>query len=115
VHQTKQGLGRDPEARNISPDQKRGLPNTTAPDNSTTPVAGERYGHWQVLGADALGRRIACRCTCGAVRIVAVAALKSGVNTSCGCQAPTPENRKAFRETQAQQMFLSDFGFWEKI
>lgn len=75
-------------------------------------ITGEKFGHWQVLGADATGKRIACRCVCGVVRIVGVAALRSGACTSCGCQKPTSEQRKASRRDRGQ-MLLSDFGFFD--
>jgi hypothetical protein len=46
------------------------------------------------------------------VRIVGVAALRSGACTSCGCQKPTSEQRKASRRDRGQ-MLLSDFGFFD--
>ena len=44
-------------------------------DRTAMTAPGERFDHWQVLGADATGKRIACKCVCGVVRIVGVAAL----------------------------------------
>ena len=61
-------------------------------ESAVTP--GEKFGHWQVLGADATGKRIACKCVCGVVRIVGIAALRNGACTSCGCQKPTSDQRK---------------------
>jgi hypothetical protein len=64
-------------------------------------IAGEKFEHWQVLGADATGKRIACRCDCGVVRIIGASALRSGACTSCGCQKPTAAQREAFRQTRS--------------
>jgi hypothetical protein len=85
-------------------------PSLSAPQQAP---ADENFGHWQVLGADATGKRVACRCVCGVVRIVGVVALRSGACTSCGCQKPTSAQRKTARDTC--QILLSDFGLVEKI
>ena len=52
---------------------------------SDTIIPGAEVGHWLVLAVDATGRRAGCRCRCGTVREVSVAALTSGTSTSCGC------------------------------
>jgi hypothetical protein len=78
-------------------------------------ITGEKFGHWQVLGADATGKRIACKCVCGTVRIVGASALRSGARTSCGCQKPTSDQREASRHAHHRQMLLSDFGWFEKF
>jgi hypothetical protein len=78
--------------------------------------AGQRFGSWEVLSADVTGKRIACRCSCGQVRVVAVSALESGANTSCGgCTASAPADRRRLNEDPYRQMLLSDFGWFEKI
>jgi len=42
--------------------------------------------HWTVLGTDETGKRIAVRCRCGALRLLAASSLKDGtVAKSCGC------------------------------
>ena len=74
---------------------------------------GARFGAWEILSADVTGKRIACRCSCGQVRIVAASALKSGANTSCGCKPPTTTQREAARNTRREQMLLSDFGYFD--
>jgi len=50
-----------------------------------TIIPSAKIGHWHVLAVDATGRRAGCRCRCGTVREVSVAALLSGESTSCGC------------------------------
>ena len=79
-----------------------------------TSEPGPRFGHWQVLVIDKSGKRATCRCICGAVHAVAIAALKNGDCTSCGCKPPTSENREAVRSSRARQMLLSDFEIFDK-
>jgi hypothetical protein len=83
-----------------------GFPNTIASEDMPTAAAdfgGRRFGFWVALGADPTGKRIACRCACGRVQQVALAALQTGQSRSCGC-APLPrKQRLALRnETEAR-------------
>jgi hypothetical protein len=49
-------------------------------------------GHWRVLRVTY--RRALCRCRCGQVHEVAVAALEDGSSLSCGCSALSrPKNK----------------------
>ena len=57
-------------------------------DRITTTVAIDaQIGHWRVLSI--AHRRALCRCRCGAVHEVSVAALEDGSSNSCGCSPPT--------------------------
>ena len=56
-------------------------------------LAGRRFGSWTILAVDPTGKRVACRCVCGRVQQVAVAALQSGERRSCGCSRGRPEQR----------------------
>jgi hypothetical protein len=53
---------------------------------------GKQFGAWTLIKIDATGKRGLCRCQCGAIHEVAVAALESGVCRSCGC-APLQARR----------------------
>jgi hypothetical protein len=64
----------------------------SAPD-----LAGRRFGSWTALGTDPTGKRVACRCACGAVRQVAIEALRSGQSTSCGCAPISRDQTLALR------------------
>ena len=68
----------------------------SAPD-----LAGRRFGSWTVLGADPTGKRIVCRCACGRVRQVALAALELGESLSCGC-APLPQDQQGKFRAEAE-------------
>jgi hypothetical protein len=61
-----------------------------------------RYGHWTVLAADDSGKRITCRCRCGEIRVVALAALQNGSCTSCGCRPMSPAQREELRADRAR-------------
>ena len=53
---------------------------------STLPdVELRRFGRWAVINTDTVGKRALCRCDCGALREIAIAALADGSTTSCGC------------------------------
>jgi hypothetical protein len=54
----------------------------------TTPtiVSDQTFGHWRVLRI--AHRRALCRCRCGRVHEVSVAALEDGSSVSCGCSRP---------------------------
>lgn len=49
-------------------------------------MVGERFGRWTLL-APRDGRRVECRCDCGAARLVVFADLAGGRSKSCGCLA----------------------------
>ena len=55
---------------------------------------GQRIGNWEVLVADDTGKRITCRCRCGAIRVVALTALESGACRSCGCDELRAEHAR---------------------
>jgi hypothetical protein len=61
--------------------------------------------NWQVLGVD--GRRAQRACQCGAVRVIAVDALRTGTCApNCGCAALTSEQvalRRGETERQRRQ------------
>jgi hypothetical protein len=53
-----------------------------------------KVGHWRVLRV--VHRRALCRCDCGSVREVAIAALEDKSSLSCGCSALSrPKDQKA--------------------
>ncbi len=56
-----------------------------------------KFGAWVVIGIDAAGKRAGCRCACGRVQTISVAALEDGSSRSCGCQPPPRAQRAAFR------------------
>ena len=66
-------------------------------------IPGVEVGHWLVLAVDATGRRAGCRCRCGTVREVSVAALTSGTSTSCGCAALSREQVESLRVSKVEQ------------
>jgi hypothetical protein len=66
----------------------------SAPDD----LAGRSFGAWTVLAIDAVGKRAACRCKCGAVRQVAITALENGECASCGCSPLPREQRRELRD-----------------
>jgi hypothetical protein len=70
-----------------------------------------RFGHLEVLSADTTSKRIACRCSCGQVRIVAIDALLCGVRASCGCAPISSEHRRAFSEAQSQRQSQRDYAW----
>jgi hypothetical protein len=63
---------------------------------------GATFGSWTVLSIDNGGRRAACRCVCGTVRVVSVEALNGGVSSSCGCQQLSPRQSAMLREEAAR-------------
>jgi hypothetical protein len=65
-------------------------------------AVGMTFGSWAVLSVDNTGRRAACRCVCGTVRIVSVEALNGGVSSSCGCQQLSPRQSAVLREEAAR-------------
>jgi hypothetical protein len=71
-----------------------------------------KFGHRQVLGADATDKRVAC--VCGVVRIVGAAALKRRRLHIVRLQKPTTDQREASRRIHYRQMLLFDFRFFEK-
>jgi hypothetical protein len=73
---------------------------------------GRQFGAWEVLGLDATGRRAGCRCSCGTVRQVAVAALASGASTSCGCTPLSAEQGDALRAEAAGRRWKRGLGSW---
>jgi hypothetical protein len=69
---------------------------------AATIVAGAKFGHLDVIGVDAGGRRVACRCVCTKVLTLSADALRGG-RTSCGCKPLSREQSDALRrETTAQ-------------
>jgi hypothetical protein len=66
-------------------------------------VPGMRIRNWEVLSVDPTGKRITCRCRCGAIRVVALTALESGACTSCGCRPLTLAQRSELRAEQARR------------
>jgi hypothetical protein len=65
---------------------------------------GIRINSWEILSVDPSGRRACCECCCGAVRIIAVDALASGLAAaSCGCQPIAPAQSAALRQEAEQQ------------
>ncbi len=66
------------------------------------------FGFWTVISADATGKRAACRCVCGTVRVIAVEALASGASTSCGCQTLSPQQARALRDEAARRRLWRD-------
>ena len=58
---------------------------------SPTIAIDAKIGCWRVLRV--VHRRALCRCDCGSVREVAIAALEDKSSLSCGCQAPRDKNR----------------------
>jgi hypothetical protein len=79
---------------------------------SMTITIGQQFGAWEVLSLDATGRRAGCRCRCGTVREVAVAALTDGTSRSCGCARPTAEQVAALRAEAARRCWKRDEGSW---
>jgi hypothetical protein len=73
---------------------------------------GQQFGSWEVLGLDATGRRVGCRCSRGTVRQVAVAALTSGASTSCGCAPLSAEQGDTLRAEAARRRWERDAGTW---
>jgi hypothetical protein len=69
--------------------------NTT--DNNITIAVDSKIGHWRVLSI--AHRRALCRCDCGNVREVAIAALADGTSTSSACAALSKNisNQQPFR------------------
>jgi hypothetical protein len=53
-------------------------------------MSGVFFGAWHVIGADASGRRVWVRCTCGTTRQMALAVLQAGESTGCGCTTSPP-------------------------
>lgn len=49
---------------------------------------GHRFGLIEVIGEpeSGKGRRVECRCDCGTVKLIRIAALRQGTTTSCGCR-----------------------------
>jgi hypothetical protein len=77
-----------------------------------TVTIGQQFGAWEVVGVDATGRRAGCRCSCGTVRTVAVAALTDGTSRSCGCVPLTVEQGAALRAEAARRCWKRDEGSW---
>jgi hypothetical protein len=69
-----------------------------------------RINHWTVAALD--GRRAVCRCRCGNVRIISVAALKSGESTSCGCMPVSSERAASMRAEAEEQKRQRDLRRW---
>jgi hypothetical protein len=119
MHQTTQGPGREPEAKDISPEPTRDILSTDSRDSSTatelaaafTPT--RRIGHWSVLSVDSSGKRATCQCVCGRIHVLGVEALELGITTSCGCRPPPLQNREAFRLEQSRQKRQRDLGGWK--
>ena len=65
---------------------------------------GQRVSNWEILSLDPGGKRACCSCTCGAVRILSVAALLDGTaSPSCGCQQLSRGQSDALRREAEQQ------------
>jgi hypothetical protein len=69
-----------------------------------------QYGHWTVVGADETGKRITCRCRCGAVHVVALDALDDGTSSSCGCRPLSRRQRSNRAAEQKWRQLQFDFG-----
>jgi hypothetical protein len=48
-----------------------------------------QFGAWRVIGSDPTGRRVWCRCKCGAIREVSREALELGESQGCGACTAT--------------------------
>jgi hypothetical protein len=70
-------------------------------------IAGVRVGHWRILSVT--GRQTTCQCACHVVCVVAIAALKDGTSTSCGCMPLTPQQRERVR---AERTDVRDWFDW---
>jgi hypothetical protein len=71
-------------------------------ESGTMLKPGDHINSWTVIQTD--GARATCICKCDSVRILAVAALLDGTATpSCGCQAPTPQQRWEELEAAAEK------------
>jgi hypothetical protein len=77
-----------------------------------TIIPGAPVGHWLVLAVDATGRRADCRCRCGTVREVSVAALVNGESTSCGCAPLTTPQLEALRQEAGQELRRRELKNW---
>jgi hypothetical protein len=77
-----------------------------------TVTIGQQFGSWEVLGLDATGRRAGCRCRCGTVRQVAVAALTDGTSRSCGCTPLTIAQGNTLRAEAYRRCWKRDEGSW---
>jgi hypothetical protein len=72
---------------------------------SSTPAAIERYANWFVIGRDATGKRISCRCAiCGHGSLIGSEALAVGGVFCVGC--PSPHSKAA--EPAADSSFAAN-------
>jgi hypothetical protein len=69
------------------------------------------FGHWRVLRV--AHRRALCRCRCGQVHEVAIAALQDGTSTSCGCSTPPMQKLHDLREERHERERKKIFAHWQ--
>ena len=78
-----------------------------AAQNPTATVAIDAViGHWRILNI--AHRRALCRCRCGQVREVAIAALADGT-TSCGCAPTSLVNHRTLDEVRRERQRRQNF------
>jgi hypothetical protein len=68
---------------------------------TTTITPDQTFGHWRVLRITY--RRALCRCRCGAVHEVSIAALQDGSSASCGCSPRSLVSVRVLNEARAER------------
>ena len=71
---------------------------------------GSKFGHWQILST--ANRRALCRCKCGEIREVAVAALEDGSSISCGCAPLSNKQRRAIHNEKKLRRAERNLSSW---
>ena len=75
-------------------------------------LTGQQIYHWTVTSLSAEdNRKWICRCSCGELRNVFGAALRSGKSRSCGCQSSPPPVRSGIRK----DLTGKQFGSWNVL
>ena len=100
-----------------APNGKKGADMTS---DSTPPaitpktiVVDSKIGDWRVVAVTF--KRALCRCACGAVHEVSIAALESGASESCGCRPPSWSKNRAINEAFKERRRLKDFSNWKRL
>jgi hypothetical protein len=78
-------------------------------------IAGQRFGNWTVQRFNAVHLSNAmwqCKCDCGAVRVLAGCALRSGGTKSCGCTAQDQPHRFVHGAAQQTGYREPEYGVW---
>jgi hypothetical protein len=73
----------------------------------TTITIDANVGHWRILSL--AHRRALCRCRCGAVHEVSVAALEDGTSRSCGCAPASLVSHRALDEARRERQRRQNF------